>query len=105
MFPTVSRDKVDSVSAIVKSYSSHPNRISSTIHNCKPIVVNEPTAGILCLFNGGNQLHAVSSVRKGLRIATVFLYCEENPETPTTTNIGILTDNSNAFYGNVATSQ
>ena len=105
MFPTVSREKVDCVSEIVKSFSSHPNLISSTIINCKPRVVNEPTAGVLCLFNGGNQLHAVSAVRKGVRIATVFLYCEENPDNLIDANNGILTDSSNAFYGSIATSQ
>ena len=69
------------------------------------MVVNESTAGCLCLFNGGNQLHAVSAVRKGIRISTVFLYCEENPDNSTTANNGILTDSSNAFYGSIATSQ
>ena len=105
MFPTVSRDKVDSVKAIVKSYCSHPDRIHSSIDDCTPVVVKEPTAGVLCLFNGGNQLHAVSAIRSGVRVAAVFLYCEENPDNASSSNKGVLEDNANAFYGNAATFQ
>ena len=105
VFPTVSRDKVDSVEAVVRSFSNHPDRIHSAIHNCQPKVVNGQTAGVLCLFNGGNQLHAVSAVRRGLRVAAVFLYCEENPDNADIHNKGILQDSANSFYGNIATSQ
>ena len=52
VFPTVSRDKVESVEAVVSSFSSHPDRIHSVIHNNRPTVVNDPTAGVLLLFNG-----------------------------------------------------
>ena len=55
VFSSVSRDQVDNVTAIVKSFSSHPDRIQSSINNCKPLVVDEPTAGVLCLFNGALQ--------------------------------------------------
>ena len=34
---------------------------------------------IAYLFNGGNVLHGVSSVRKGSRIAAVFMFQEERP--------------------------
>ena len=102
---TLSRDKVESVEAVVKSFSSHPDRIHSVIHNNRPTVVNEPTAGVLCLFNGGNQLHAVSAVRRGLRIAAVFLYCEDNPDITDEDNQEVLQDSANSFYGNDATSR
>ena len=104
VFSSVSRDQVDNVTAIVNSFSSHPDHIKSSIHNCKPLVVDEPTAGVLCLFNGGNQLHAVSKVRKGVRIAAVFLYCEENPDKASPHSQGSLMDSANSFYGNPETS-
>ena len=102
VFSTVSREQVENVTAIVKSFSSHPDHICSSINDCQPLVVDEPTLGVLCLFNGGNQLHAVSRVREGVRIAAVFLYCEENPDKAA--NQGVLMDSANSFYGNVATS-
>ena len=104
VFSNVSREQVDNVTAIVKSFSSHPESIHSTIHNCNPLVVDEPIAGVLCLFNGGNQLHAVSKVRQGVRIAAVFLYCEENPDKASANNQGVLMDSANSFYGITATS-
>ena len=69
------------------------------------MVVDEPIAGVLCLFNGGNQLHAVSAVRRGLRIAAVFLYCEDNPDDANPTDKSILNDSASSFYGNITTSQ
>ena len=85
--------------AVVNSFSSHPDHIHSVIDKCRPLVVTEPVAGMLCLFNGGNQLHAVSAVRRGLRVAAVFLYSEENPDIADTGNQGILQDSANSFYG------
>ena len=102
VFSTVSREQVENVAAIVKSFSSHPDDICSSINDCKPLVVDEPISGVLCLFNGGNQLHAVSRVREGVRIAAVFLYCEENPDKAS--NQRVLMDSANSFYGNAATS-
>ena len=98
VFPTVKRENVE-------SFTSSPDKINSSIDNHTPLVVSEPTAGMLCLFNGGNQLHAVSAVRQGLRIASVFLYCEENPENAQASNKEVLMDNANAFYSNISTSQ
>ena len=105
VFPTVKRENVESVEAVVKSFTSNPDKIKSSIDNHTPLVVSEPTADMLCLFNGGNQLHAVSAVRRGLRIASVFLYCEENPENAQTSNKEVLMDNANSFYSNISTSQ
>ena len=90
VFSSVSREQIDNETAIVKSFSSHPDNIHSTINDCNPLVVDEPIAGVLCLFNGGNQLHAVSKVRQGARIAAVFLYCEENPDKASANNQGVL---------------
>ena len=104
VFSNVSREQVDNVTAIVKSFSSHPDKIHLPIHNCNPQVVDEPIAGVLCLFNGGNQLHAVSKVRQGIRIAAVFLYCEENPDKASVNNQGVLMSSANSFYGITATS-
>ena len=99
------RENVESVELVVKSFSSHPDKINESINNHTPLVVKEPTAGMLCLFDGGNQLHAVSAGRRGLRIAAVFLYCEENPENAKASNKEVLLDNANAFYSNISTSQ
>jgi len=49
--------------------------------------------GVLYLFNGGNVLHAVSSVRKGARIATVFMY-QETPPVATDDSVA----SANFFY-------
>jgi hypothetical protein len=77
VFPGVHRTNVDEVRAIVEQYNPfHPDE---TIGGSKPSVFRESTEGVLYLFNGGDVLHGVSSVRKGSRIATVFLFKEEPP--------------------------
>ena len=91
-FTNVSRDKVDKVRDIVQLFDPlHPK---TEIAGCAPKVVQEPIAGVLSIFNGGNVLHGVSSVREGLRIAAVFLYSEEKTSACEST-----TDSANAFYG------
>jgi hypothetical protein len=49
---------------------------------------------VLYLFDGGNVLHGVSAVRKGSRIAAVFLFKEEPPVDTAASKAG-----ANFFYG------
>ena len=79
VFPTVHREHVEDVGTIVNTYD--PLRPSQSLTtNAVPQVESEATAGMLYLFDGGNVLHGVSSVRKGSRIALAFLYSESSPE-------------------------
>jgi len=91
-FPTVHRENVSTVSAIVDLYD--PHNPCKEIAGHKPDVITEPTAGVLSLFNGGDVLHGVSAVTKGLRAAAVFLYCEQKPVGSKSN-----TDSINTFYG------
>ena len=77
VFPTVHRNNVESVDMILKKYD--PLRPGKIIGPLKPSVFRQATRGMLYLFNGGNVLHGVSSVRKGSRIAAVFMFQEERP--------------------------
>ncbi|CAM9251102.1 unnamed protein product, partial [Ectocarpus fasciculatus] len=71
-FTNISRDKVDKVRDVVRNFDPlHPKK---EIAGSSPEVAEESIAGVLSVFNGGNVLHGVSSVREGLRIAAVFLY-------------------------------
>jgi hypothetical protein len=91
-FPKVQRENVNEVRDIVNEYN--PLSPQSIINGCVPSVVEDPIAGMLCIFNGGDVLHCVSSVREGIRVATVFLYCEAKPTECDSTN-----DSGNFFYG------
>ena len=55
------------------------NPDAAIVGGVSPRVCREPTAGVLFLFNGGDVLHGVSSVRKGARVAAVFLFQETPP--------------------------
>jgi len=98
VFPTVNRDQIETVKIIVNTFSSEPDKIGISIDGHCPEVVREPVAGVLCLFNGGNQLHAVSSIRSGLRMIAAFLYCEENPDIVVKGNKDVLEASCKAFY-------
>jgi hypothetical protein len=77
VFPGVNRTKVGEVQGILEGYDPlHPDE---KIGGSEPSVFRESTEGVLYLFNGGDVLHGVSSVRKGSRIASVFLFKEEPP--------------------------
>jgi hypothetical protein len=91
-FPSVTRNKVAEVEQVVNNFN--PLDPGRAIGESVPVVVNTPVAGVLSVFNGGNVLHSVSSVREGLRIAAVFLYSEKK-----TTSDASSVDSANAFYG------
>ena len=91
-FPTINRESVDNVAAVLEKYQ--PLTPTVPINGCTPVVVQEPIAGMLSLFNGGDVLHGVSSVREGVRVAVVFLYCETEP-----TACGSTDDSADSFYG------
>ena len=96
-FPTISRLQVSHVKTVLDTFN--PLQPSATLigddgASLTPNVVKDPIAGVLSVFNGGDILHAVSSVREGLRVATVFLYAEQKPTMDATTK-----DNCEAFYG------
>ena len=76
-FPKVSRAQVTEVAQILREYD--PLLPGRNIAGAAPTVFHEPTRGMLYLFDGGNVLHGVSAVRKGSRIAAVFLFKEEPP--------------------------
>ena len=62
VFPNVHRENVKDVSTIVQKYNPlSPNAVLS--RNAVPKVEMLATAGMLYLFDGGNVLHGVSSVR------------------------------------------
>jgi len=99
-FPSINRKKVDAVKAVVDRFDPlFPGAAIQEYHapgdSHTPVVVREPISGMLSLFNGGDILHGVSSMRKGVRIATVFLYCEQEPSQCDST-----IDSANAFYNN-----
>ena len=75
IFPSIDRTCVDAVRCVTEQYD--PLAAHSTIKAHTPDVVTDPTAGFLYLFNGGDVLHGVSGVRKGVRIAAVFLFQED----------------------------
>lgn len=92
VYPTLDRDCVQAVASVVRSYDpEHPHR---SIDGHEPQVVTEPIAGVLSLFNGGDMLHGVSAVLDGIRVATVFLFCEQEPEQSQSN-----ADSATAFYG------
>ena len=91
-FPDVSRAQVPQVSQILNSYD--PLCPAEKISGAVPTVFREPTRGVLYLFDGGNVLHGVSAVRKGSRIAAVFLFKEEPPMETAASKAG-----ANFFYG------
>jgi hypothetical protein len=78
VFPHVHRENVKDVSQIVQNYNPLQPHQSLTL-NAIPQVESKPTAGMLYLFDGGNVLHGVSSVRKGDRMALAFMYSELPP--------------------------
>lgn len=91
-FPDVSRAQVQQVVQILDAYDPlHP---AKRIAGAAPTVFREPTRGVLYLFDGGNVLHGVSAVRKGSRIAAVFLFKEEPPVETAASKAG-----ANFFYG------
>ena len=92
VFPTVDRSNVESVDMILKNYDPlYPEKVIGLL---KPSVFQQATRGVLYLFNGGNVLHGVSSVRKGSRIAAVFMFQEERPTETKESEVS-----SNFFYG------
>lgn len=106
-FPQVNRQRVNAVAAVVENFNPlfpsqslvgfvDPNLEEGWDKAIVPRVVTEPIAGLLSLFNGGDILHAVSSVRDGIRVATVFLYCETPP-----VECQSVLDSSQAFYSAV----
>lgn len=92
-FPTVSRCDVGQVAAILNDYD--PLNPGSQIGESTPTVFREPTRGVLFLFDGGNVLHGVSAVRKGSRMAAVFLFKEEPPVDTAASKAG-----ASFFFGN-----
>ena len=75
VYTGLNRSQVDAVRLVAEQYD--PNTPHATIGSFSPAVCTDPTAGILYLFDGGDVLHGVSRVKKGLRIAAVFLYQED----------------------------
>ena len=98
VFPTVHREEVNTVQKIVSNFCSDADKIDTQFNGHRPKVVREPVAGVLCLFNGGNQLHAVASVKEGLRVIAAFLYCEENPDIAMDDNKNVMNNSANTFY-------
>jgi hypothetical protein len=92
VFPTVHRNRVDLVRKILKKYN--PLNPGRHIETSKPSVFREPTKGMLYLFNGGDVLHGVSSVRKGSRIAAAFMFQETRPNDTNESEAS-----ANFFYG------
>ena len=76
VYTGVDRSQVEAVKHVAELYN--PANPHATIGSFTPTVCSDPTAGILYLFDGGDVLHGVSAVKKGLRIAAVFLYQEDN---------------------------
>ncbi len=91
-FPDVSRARVPQVSQILDAYD--PLSPGKRIAGAAPTVFREPTRGVLYLFDGGNVLHGVSAVRKGSRVAAVFLFQEEPPRETAASKAG-----ATFFYG------
>jgi hypothetical protein len=78
VFPTIHREDVADVARVLDAFD--PLQPGATIGGTlTPSVCREPTSGVLYLFNGGDVLHGVSSVRSGSRIAAVFLFKEAPP--------------------------
>ena len=77
VFPSIHRKDVTDVGQVLRSFD--PLRPGEVIAGNAPTVCTEATAGQLYLFDGGDVLHGVSAVRKGTRIAAVFLFKEEPP--------------------------
>ena len=91
VFPSINRCNVQSVSDVLLKYN--PLRPSEAIGPSRPVVFYESIKGMLYLFNGGNVLHGVSSVRAGQRIAAVFMFQEEPPKESSESSIS-----ANFFY-------
>lgn len=98
VFPTVHRSGVGAVENILKRYD--PFQPGQPIGSCVPSVFREPTRGMLYLFNGGDVLHGVSSVRKGRRIAAAFMFQEKRPIETKESEAS-----ANFFYGNNSSPQ
>lgn len=99
-FPTISREEVSQVRSVLHNFDPLKPTAALTDEDGSsliPQVVEDSIAGVLSVFNGGDVLHAVSSVREGVRVATVFLYAEQQPTMDATTK-----DNCDAFYGKKA---
>lgn len=96
-FPGVCRENVSAVKKVVDNFDPLNPFNTFTLDGPEsvivPTVVTEPISGVLSLFDGGDILHGVSSVRSGVRVATVFLYCETDPVESQST-----LDSANAFY-------
>jgi hypothetical protein len=91
VFNDINRSRVDAVRMVANQYN--PLQPYAKIGDYVPKVFTDPTAGILYLFDGGDVLHGVSAVKKGVRIAAVFLYQEDCP--PDQTRDG---DKSSAYF-------
>jgi hypothetical protein len=75
VYKGIDRSQVDAVHQVTEQYS--PANPHATVGTFTPTVCSDPTAGTLYLFDGGDALHGVSAVKKGLRIAAVLLYQED----------------------------
>lgn len=101
VFKTITRSRPDAVKAVVEQYDpQYPDAgiqvmTPDTSSVEQPAVFNEPTAGVLYLFDGGDVLHGVSAVTEGSRIAAVFLFQENSP--PDDTADG--NESAKFFYG------
>mmetsp|Transcript_10160 Transcript_10160/g.16809 ORF Transcript_10160/g.16809 Transcript_10160/m.16809 type:complete len:638 (+) Transcript_10160:95-2008(+) len=76
VFPTIHRAEVEAVRSVVENFN--PLKPHATVGEHCPVVFTEATARTLYLFDGGDVLHAVSGVRRGSRIAAVFLFQEDH---------------------------
>uniref|UniRef100_A0A0G4ICX4 Uncharacterized protein n=1 Tax=Chromera velia CCMP2878 TaxID=1169474 RepID=A0A0G4ICX4_9ALVE len=81
IFNEVTRPKVSAVRAVLDNFRcacpEKPIEYEGGV--LTPSVVTEGVEGVLSIFDGGNRLHAVSSVKEGTRISSVFLYPTEDP--------------------------
>jgi hypothetical protein len=76
VFPNIHRADVDDVRKVVEQFD--PLNPGACVGSHHPEVFTEATAGMLYLFDGGDVLHGVSAVRRGVRIAAVFLFQEDH---------------------------
>ena len=79
VFQNIHREDVKDVATVVNTYNPLFPRLKLGSDKAVPKIETKPTAGMLYLFDGGNVLHGVSSVREGDRMALAFLYSEVAP--------------------------
>jgi hypothetical protein len=77
VFPSIHRAEVAAVRSVTELFD--PARPREQLGAHRPVVTEEPTAGLLFLFDGGDVLHGVSAVREGVRAAAVFLFQQDRP--------------------------